>query len=100
LEKVAQNVGCLYNYLKTGQSKQSPIGRKFAQSGHATKFKIPIKTNYSLVIMNGNLRNAVFSVEESFEQSDQLYVHKYVQRRNMYLCTYLQTMYVVHLCIS
>jgi hypothetical protein len=27
-------LGFFCNFLKTGQSKQSPIGRKFAQSGH------------------------------------------------------------------
>jgi hypothetical protein len=29
-----KNVGCFCNFPKNAQSKQSPSGRKFAQSGH------------------------------------------------------------------
>jgi hypothetical protein len=34
VKKLSQNVGCFGNFQKTAQSKQSPKGRKFAQSGH------------------------------------------------------------------
>jgi hypothetical protein len=34
-----QNVGDLCNFQQTAQSKQSPIGRKFAESGHPDSHK-------------------------------------------------------------
>jgi hypothetical protein len=34
VKKVAQKSAYYCNFQKTAQSKHSPIGRKFAQSGH------------------------------------------------------------------
>jgi hypothetical protein len=61
LEKVSQNVGYVYNYLKTNQSKQSPIGRKFAQSGHpglvVEGVRVQKASSYQVCSMFGNLRH-------------------------------------------
>jgi hypothetical protein len=46
-------VGKLYNFQKTAQSTQLPIGRKIAQSGHSDTYTTVAQEQWNETLING-----------------------------------------------
>jgi hypothetical protein len=63
MHKVAQNVGYFRNFHVAAQSKQSPIGRKFDQSGHPGGGNNILRVLFELCLFGQLLSDLIYSVE-------------------------------------